>query len=106
MRRLLTMLLEIDGRQVISYSEKGFASDSILALVRSERPSVILIDVHLRDVSGIDVLRAIRTDPSLRDVRVIMSSGSDVKDECMRAGASDFLMKPFMPDDLLSRLDN
>lgn len=104
MRNLLRTLLEIEGRTVVSYYEQPRPAGSILDMVRSEHPAVILLDVHLTDVSGIDILRDIRADSSLNDVRVIMSSGMDVKDECLSAGATDFLMKPYMPDELLSRL--
>ena len=104
MRMLLKTLLEIEGHSVVSYYEQGKSADSILDMVRNERPTTILLDVHLREISGIDVLREIRADPSLGDIHVIMSSGMDVKDECLRAGATDFLLKPYMPDELLSRL--
>lgn len=105
MRTLLRTLLEIEGHTVVSYYENKYTSNSIVDMVRSEHPAAILIDVHLKnDTSGIDVLREIRADSALNDVRVIMSSGMDMKDECLEAGATDFLMKPYMPDELLSRL--
>lgn len=104
MRMLLKTLLEIEGRTVVSYYEVKNPSGSILEMVRREHPAAVLLDVHLRDASGIDVLRDIRADVSLNDIKVIMSSGMDVKDECMDAGASDFLLKPYMPDELLARL--
>lgn len=105
MRTLLRTLLEIEGHTVVSYYENKNTSNSIVDMVRSEHPAAILIDVHLKnDTSGIDVLREIRADSALNDVRVIMSSGMDMKDECLEAGATDFLMKPYMPDELLSRL--
>lgn len=104
MRSLLKTLLEIEGHPVVSYYEQSNPAGSILDMVRREQPSVVLLDVHLRGISGLDVLREIRADAGLNAMRVIMSSGMDVKDECMRAGATDFLLKPFMPDELLNRL--
>jgi DNA-binding response OmpR family regulator len=104
MRMLLKALLEIDGRTVVSYYDLSSQAGSILDMVRSEHPAIILMDVYLRDVSGIEVLRDIRADGSLDDVRVIMSSGMDLKNECMEAGAADFLLKPYMPEELFSRL--
>lgn len=104
MRSLLKTLLEIEGHPVVSYYEQSNPAGSILDMVRREQPSVVLLDVHLRGISGLDVLREIRSDAGLNAIRVIMSSGMDVKDECMRAGATDFLLKPFMPDELLNRL--
>lgn len=104
MRSLLKTLLEIEGHPVVSYYEQSNPAGSILDMVRREQPSVVLLDVHLRGASGLDVLREIRADAGLNAIRVIMSSGMDIKDECMRAGATDFLLKPYMPDELLNRL--
>jgi CheY-like chemotaxis protein len=50
------------------------------------------------------ILEAIRRNKDLSDVRVVMTSGLNVKDECLSRGANAFLMKPFMPDDLLNLL--
>jgi CheY-like chemotaxis protein len=72
--------------------------------VRLERPDVLLLDVHLSRQSGLEILDELRKSTDLKDVRVVMSSGASVKEECMRRGANGFLLKPFMPDDLISIL--
>jgi CheY-like chemotaxis protein len=62
------------------------------------------MDVHLGEQSGMEILEAIRKNKDLSDVRIVMTSGLNMKDECLRRGANAFLMKPFMPDDLLNLL--
>ena len=51
-----------------------------------------------------EILQSIRADDTLGNIRIIMSSGSDYKDLCLRLGADDFLMKPYMPDDLIKMI--
>ena len=51
-----------------------------------------------------DVVQAIRKDPENADLRIVMASGYNLKDECIQRGANHFLLKPFMPDDLLKLL--
>ena len=50
------------------------------------------------------VVRAMRKDERFNDTRVIMASGMNLKDECLAGGADDFLLKPYMPDDLINLL--
>jgi CheY-like chemotaxis protein len=62
------------------------------------------MDVHLGKHSGMEILETIRRNKDLADVRIVMTSGLNVQDECIRRGANAFLLKPFMPDDLLKLL--
>jgi DNA-binding response OmpR family regulator len=100
MLSLLKTLLEIEGFQVIQYSFE----DGPLAPILREKPDIIILDVHLRSLSGLELLRSIRSTADIRDTRVIMSSGKDVRADCISAGADDFLLKPFMPDDLIKSI--
>jgi len=103
MQAVLTTLLEIEGFQVVVPPERANL-DGLIQAIHDSHADVILLDVHLRQISGLDVLKGIRTDTSTCSTRVVMSSGMDVKDACMQGGADAFLMKPFMPDDLLAML--
>ncbi len=60
-----------------------------------------VVDVNLRTGSGLDLVREIRHAPEIKDIRILMSSGLNLKQECMQAGADGFIMKPFMPDELI-----
>ncbi len=103
MQAVLRTLLEIEGYQVALAPAKK-QLDELVQAIRSEQPDVLLLDVHLHDISGYDVIQSIRADSSLARARVIMTSGMDVKDRCMAAGADDFLLKPYMPDELMKKL--
>lgn len=103
MRAVLRTLLEIEG-YTVSLASDFRALEGIIQAIREDKPEVILLDVHLRTISGFDVMRQLRSESEIQSVRVIMSSGMDVRDQCMAAGADDFLMKPYMPDELLKKL--
>jgi CheY-like chemotaxis protein len=97
---LLKTLLKMEGFEVVAVH----ADANVLEEVKKEEPAVLLLDFHLGTQNGLDVLDEIRNQPETRHVRVIMSSGASVKEECMNRGANGFLLKPYMPDDLISLL--
>lgn len=97
---LLKTLLKMEGLEPIPLEAK----DDVVAEVLSQRPDVLLMDVHLFNRNGIDELKRLRAAPGGKDIRVVMASGLDVSEKCMNEGADAFLMKPYMPDDLLSAL--
>jgi signal transduction histidine kinase len=69
-----------------------------IALAKQLVPSCVLLDLMLPDGTGMDVLRAIRQEPTLRDTKVLMLTANldeTVKIEALRHGADDFLSKPF-----------
>ena len=94
---LLLTLLKMEGFDVVALQP----DDDIPAAVFKEKPDVLLLDVHLSHQSGLDILDVLRNSVETADARVIMTSGADVKEECQRRGANGFLMKPYMPDDLI-----
>ncbi|HEY6963131.1 MAG TPA: response regulator [Gaiellaceae bacterium] len=82
------------------------ASDSAEALrmLRERPPSLVLLDVMLPDGSGLDVVRAMRDDPALRDVPAVIVSAWQAPEDIERAvesGADAFLPKPFPPEELV-----
>ncbi len=103
MKAVLRTLLEIEG-YIVSNTPDRFDQQAIVDFIKQENPDVILMDVHLRDTSGIDILRRVKDEDELKNTRVIMTSGSDVKNLCFEAGAANFILKPFMPDELLSQI--
>jgi len=94
---LLKTLLKMEGFEVIAIHADADVSEA----VKSEKPNLLLLDFHLSHQNGLDILDQLRGQTETKDVRVIMSSGANVKDECMKRGANGFLMKPYMPDDLI-----
>ncbi|MBD3788282.1 MAG: diguanylate cyclase [Sphingomonadales bacterium] len=78
-----------------------------LRLIPSEAPDLILLDVQLPDMNGIEICRQIKADPLTRGVPVIMITAfpdTQTRLAALRAGADDFLVKPFDELVLLARL--
>ena len=89
------------GYDFVEASDLGEALD----LVRSHVPTVVLLDVMLPGGSGLDVLRAVRAEPELAAVRVIVVSAWQSGDDrrlAQELGADGFLGKPFALDELSS----
>lgn len=97
---LLQTLLKMEGFEVLALQVDA----DVLSAVKTEKPNILLLDVHLAQHSGLEILDQIRNDHEVQNTRVIMSSGASVKDECIKHGANGFLMKPYMPDDLIKLL--
>lgn len=103
MLSLIRTLLEIEGFQVTPLNG-DIKIERILNALRKEKPDLILVDVHLRHTNGIDLLRAVRQDSELKSMTVLMSSGMELGVQCREAGADDFILKPFMPDELVHKI--
>jgi PAS domain S-box-containing protein len=93
-----------------AHYEVGTASTGAEGLVRAraQRPDVVLLDVMLPDVSGLEVCRQLKQDPELPDVFVALCSGlatsSAHKVDGLESGADDYLVKPVSPEELLARV--
>jgi CheY-like chemotaxis protein len=77
-------------------------------LARRRHPALVLVDLHLPDMTGTDVLRALTSDPDTCDIPVVAISagGRRDQDERLRAeGARAYLTKPFEIEDLLGLVD-
>ena len=98
-RKLLRTLLGIDGIDVIE-AEDG---ESGLALARSENPDLILLDLQLPGMSGLEALRALKADGSSRDTPVVILSAGSLEEDgegFREAGAAGLLLKPFSREEL------
>jgi DNA-binding response OmpR family regulator len=96
---LLNTLLKMEG--FIVKIPESHQVDGLLNAIITDRPQIAFVDVKLRSGSGLDLVRKIRRDPEIKDTRILMSSGLHLEHECIQAGADDFILKPFMPDDLI-----
>ena len=98
---LRTLLESEDDLTVAGEAEDGKAA---FELIRSARPDVVLMDIRMPVMDGIEALRAIVDDPGLRDTRVVMLTTFELDEyvfESLRAGASGFLIKDTEPAELL-----
>lgn len=96
---LFSEMMRINGFRVI----KMFSSAPAIPIIAQEKPDLILLDVMMPDISGLEVLRYIRREPDLASIPVIILSAksmpSDIKTG-IEAGASMYLTKPVGFQDL------
>ena len=100
---LLQALLEFEGFQVKQLNGEG-EQDEVLGQIYYEKPDLLLLDVHLHHINGLDLLHLIRTDEGLDSIRVLMSSGMELSSKCTQEGADGFILKPYMPDELVKKI--
>lgn len=100
MLALLKTLLKMEGFEVSAVEANG----DVPTEVRRLKPDLLFMDVHLGRQSGIEIVEALRKDREFDRLRIVMTSGMDMKEECLQHGADNFILKPFMPDDLVSIL--
>lgn len=102
-RELISYNLESEGYDVI----KAASGNEGIEQARKKLPKLILLDIMLPDVDGLEVCRKLKRDESTRDIPIIMltakSEDSDVISG-LELGAVDYITKPFSPRVLIARL--
>jgi CheY-like chemotaxis protein len=95
------LTIAADGREAVAALER---------LVQKGRPpDIILLDINLPDISGIDLLTKIKKDPRWRGIPVVMLTGSNIGDDIQRSydlGAKTYLVKPISQDALMLVIQN
>jgi DNA-binding response OmpR family regulator len=103
LRGLLQHKLSADGHLVLVAEHGG----EVLDLVRGQRPDLVVLDAMMPVMDGFEVLRRLKADPDAASVPVIMLTAlrreADVVGG-LQLGAADYLVKPFIPDELLERV--
>ena len=99
---LLSTLLEMEGFEVVKLMEENPVR--IIQTLQQQLPDLVLLDVHLRQFNGLDLLKQIKQDVRFHKVKILMSSGMNFRAECLEAGADDFILKPYMPDALIAQI--
>ena len=99
MREAMRLVLEGEGF-VIDEASDG---ETALAMVRSDPPDLVFLDLNIPGVSGTDVLRALKGDPATAPVRVIIvtATGEEGRERVISLGADEYFTKPFSPLALL-----
>jgi DNA-binding response OmpR family regulator len=100
---IVKMFLEFEGYEVV-YGENSERVEDYLNSLQNERPDLVLLDVNLRHLNGFDILHQLRAAPALADMQVLMASGMDMTYKSQREGANGFILKPFMPDELVEKI--
>jgi len=115
-RKILVVEDDPDQLEIISLSLKtagfaiGTAANGTDALVktRSISPDLIILDLMLPGLNGFDVCESLRRDPATASIPIIMLTGMCSqfgRFAGLESGANDFLLKPFDPDQLVSKVE-
>jgi DNA-binding response OmpR family regulator len=102
--KLTEYVLERAGYTVVTARD----GTSGLEAIRSSRPFAVLLDLTLPRLSGDEVCRAVRSDPSIADTFLIVVSArdeSDVRKRAAAVGANAYVCKPCDPDDIVEVVD-
>jgi DNA-binding response OmpR family regulator len=102
-RDLVVLKLSHGGHQVVAVEDGAAAVQAC----RTHRPQLAILDVMMPGTSGLDACRAIRADPELAGLPVILLTARTQEDDLRQgvaAGADDYVAKPFSPRDLAERV--
>ncbi len=105
-RLILEATIKKTGRYEIISKTDG--EDAYKWLMEGNFPDLIICDIMMDRMSGLDFLEIIRNSGFFGDIPIIMLSGeneSKLRIQCYQNGAQDFLVKPFNPDELVSIVD-
>lgn len=115
--RLLVIEDDLDISSLLLYTLDNAHFDTVAApdcktgweIMVDKPPELVLLDWMLPDMSGIELLRRIRREPSLEKVPVIMLTARSEESDRVRGletGADDYIVKPFSPRELCARINN
>jgi two-component system, OmpR family, phosphate regulon response regulator PhoB len=101
---LFAEMMRVSGFRVL----KTYSSTPAISMIAKEQPDVVILDIMMPDISGLEVLRFMRRDPKLKEIPVIVVSArsmpSDIR-EGLEAGATIYLTKPVGYLDLKKAVD-
>jgi len=98
--RLAEFVLRKAGHEVLKASD----APSGIELAQRERPALVLMDIQLPGMDGLAATRVLKSDPALRDIRVLALTAFAMKgdeEKMIAAGCDGYLAKPFAYQDLL-----
>ena len=107
--RDLRTLVDFNLRQAGWRTAQAATGAEALARARALEPSVVILDLNLPDVSGMDVCRLLRADPATRDVPILMLTARSAEHDRLQGlelGADDYLAKPFNVRELILRVES
>ena len=104
LKLLKSMLMKSDKVEEVVEAKNG--ADAIDILKAREDIDLVLLDIIMPIMGGIDVLKVVRADDRLKQVPIIVLTTDETKKgEALEFGANAFLMKPIRKDDLLTKIE-
>ena len=100
---LLKTTLEMEGYQTAIVHD--IENEDVLSLLNSEKPDILFLDFYLGAKETLRFRAPIRADADWQHLSVLMTSAIDHAQDCLAAGANDFILKPFNWDDLISKVN-
>jgi CheY-like chemotaxis protein len=103
-RLVVTTLEDVSDVRLIQARDGAEA----VAIATQEQPALVLLDLAMPNLDGVEACRRLRAEPRTRDARIVMLtaySGEDQEARAAAAGADRYLTKPFSPLDLLRLVD-
>ena len=104
MRRIVRQLLHDMGFRDITLADDG---STALAMLRQGSFGLLVTDWHMPQMDGIDLVRAVRADPRLHPIPILMVSAQATREqivEAVNAGVNDYVVKPFTPQTLQAKI--
>ena len=105
MRRIVKNILKQLGFSNIDEAEDG---NGALTKLRQEKYGLVVTDWNMPNMTGLDLLKAIRAEGDLKDLPVLMVTAEAKKEnvvEAIQAGVNNYIVKPFTADTLREKLD-
>lgn len=100
-QKLMKIFLEMENHEV--FVPEDF--DDVPALLNDVHPNILILDVNLQGSNGIEILEELRKTEKFDDVKVILTSGLDYSYRLEEFSNSDFILKPYMPDELVRKIN-
>lgn len=107
--RNIRMLLQFILKRTYQVTIKENGLEALAWLAHGHQPDVIMADLEMPTVDGLDMLAQIRASGAFRHIPVVILSGHEhphYKEKCLAYGASAYLLKPFNPQTVMEALEN
>ncbi len=107
--KAILMILNFVFGKKYEVIQKTNGKEALEWMQQGNIPDVIIADMNMPELNGYEFITQIRSSGYFRDVPLIMLSGNESsadKIKCLKAGADDYLVKPFNPEELEARIEN
>ena len=106
-RKMLSDILAEEGHQIVGEAENA---EEAVELSERLKPDLVTLDTIMPEIEGTDAICAlkemVKTDPKAKVIMVSAMGQQDVVEECIQAGARDFIVKPFQPSNIAGEVES